>query len=42
MNEGAGQVEICVVVFEPDNKVPIPDMVLDMKTFYFGEASKSE
>ena len=40
MNEGAGQVEICVVVFEPNGTVPIPDVVLDMKTFYFGDASK--
>ena len=41
MNEGAGPVEICVVVFEPNATLPIPDVVLNMKTFYFGEASKS-
>ncbi len=38
--EAAGTVEVCVVVSAPNEIVSIPDVVVYVQTWFFGEASK--
>ncbi len=39
--EAAGTMEVCVIVSEPNENVPIPDVVVIVQTMHFGEASKN-
>ena len=38
--EAAGTVEVCVVVSAPNETVGIPDVVVYVHTWFFGEASR--
>ncbi len=38
--EAAGTVEVCVVVSAPNETVSIPDVVVYVHTWFFGEASR--
>ena len=38
--EAAGTMEVCVVVSAPEKTVHIPDVVVYVQTWFFGEASK--
>ncbi len=40
VSEGAGTIEVCVVISEPDKDVLIPDVVVYVRTWFFGEASE--